>query len=174
MSLGNVDWPSLAHGPASQGRLDRIVVRLPDEKRSCPEKVAVSAEFGVSGDCWRVEIDPNRESQVTLLNIAVARAIAGEAEERLAEFGDNLLVNFDLSEENLPVGMRLCVGTVELEVTAEPHLGCHKFARRFGHEALRLVNQKDLRHLKLRGIHARVMRSGTVRLGDPVVKVQPE
>lgn len=174
MSLGDVDWPSLARAPASQGRLDLIVVRLPDEGRSCPDVVEVSAESGVSGDGWRAEIDPSRESQVTLLNIAVARALAGEGEERFSEFGDNLLVSFDLSETNLPVGMRIRVGSVELEVTAEPHLGCGKFARRFGNEALRLVNQKDLRHLNLRGIHARVTRSGTVRLGDAVLKVQPE
>ena len=93
------------------------------------------------------------------------------AEPRLEEFGDNFLVDLDIGTANLPTGARLRLGEAELEVTSEPHLGCAKFARRFGHAALRIVNRKELVPLKLRGIHARVLKPGRVWLGAPIAKL---
>ena len=50
-------------------------------------------------------------------------------------FGDNLLVELDVSPANLPTGTRLQVGTALCEVTPKPHTGCGKFAARFGQDA---------------------------------------
>ena len=55
-----------------------------------------------------------------------------------------------------------------LEVTPEPHLGCGKYIRRFGVEAMKLANTVEGRELRLRGMHARVIEPATVRRGDPV------
>ena len=52
------------------------------------------------------------------------------------ELGGDL--DLDLSLTNLPPGTRLVLGTAEIEVTAQPHTGCAKFASRFGADALRL------------------------------------
>jgi hypothetical protein len=58
------------------------------------------------------------------------------------------------------VGTRLAVGTAVVEITAEPHLDCGKFSRRFGVDALKFVNSAAGRELNLRGVNARIVRAG--------------
>ena len=78
--------------------------------------------------------------------------------------------DLDLSLENFPAGSLLAVGQAVLEVSQAPHLGCAKFVERFGVEAMRFVNSRAGRQLRLRGMNARVVVSGTVRLGDMAAK----
>jgi len=56
-------------------------------------------------------------------------------------------------------------------VSDEPHLGCAKFAARFGKDAWRFVNSRVGRELRLRGMNARIVVSGTVRHGDAIRKL---
>jgi MOSC domain-containing protein YiiM len=72
---------------------------------------------------------------------------------------------------NLPPGTQLRLGQATIEVTDIPHRGCGKFQSRFGVEALKFVNSAVGRELNLRGINARVVEGGVVRLGDPVAKI---
>ena len=74
--------------------------------------------------------------------------------------GDQLYVDFDLSEANLPAKTRLAVGTAILEVSETPHTGCAKFSARFGSDALRWINPPIGRAHRMRGLNARVMRGG--------------
>ena len=62
--------------------------------------------------------------------------------------------------------LRLALGSAVIEVTAEPHTGCGKFSSRFGEDATKFVNSNDGRRLHLRGINAKVVQSGTIRVGD--------
>ena len=84
--------------------------------------------------------------------------------------GDQLYVDLDLSPANLPPGTRLALGSAVIEVTDQPHLGCAKFAARFGQDAWRFVNSRVGRELRLRGLNARVVVSGSVRTGDAIRK----
>ena len=106
------------------------------------------------------------------LNLMNARAIALIAHDRSrwSLAGDQLLVDLDLSGDNLPPGTRLAVGSALIEVTAEPHTGCAKFVSRFGAEAMKFVNGTVGRQLNLRGINARVVQAGTVTTGDLILK----
>ena len=86
--------------------------------------------------------------------------------------GDQLYVDLDLSFENLPASTRLAIGDAAvIEVTEEPHLGCGKFIRRYGFEALKLVNSAAGRALRLRGLNARVVEPGEIQRGDTVRKL---
>jgi MOSC domain-containing protein YiiM len=107
------------------------------------------------------------------INIMNARAIAllAGTEDRWPLAGDQLYMDLDLSRENLPPGTRLAVGEAVLAVTEQPHTGCKKFSARFGLEALKFVNSPEGRKLNLRGINARVVRPGRIRIGDTVKKV---
>jgi len=102
-----------------------------------------------------------------------ARAIALFAQDRtrwpLA--GDQLYIDLDLAHDNLPPGSRLELGSAVIEVSAEPHTGCGQFVQRFGVEAMKFVNSPLGRQLHLRGINARVIRAGAVRVGDRARKV---
>lgn len=85
--------------------------------------------------------------------------------------GDQLYLDLDLSEANLPAGTRLSIGEAVIEVTHHPHRGCDKFTARFGEPAMRFVNGRLGRELRLRGLNARVVTPGVVRPGDKVERL---
>ncbi|HUG91677.1 MAG TPA: MOSC domain-containing protein [Planctomycetaceae bacterium] len=154
---------------SDHGRLAAIFIRpATDEREELQEAVLTAAE-GVRGDRWKGE-DPR--SQITLMNAAVLDCLARGDRSRWAQAGDQLIVDLDLSEQNLPPGQRLLVGGTLVEVTDEPHTGCGKFAWRFGPEALAFINGTERRHLRLRGCYVKVIADGTVRVGDEIVKVE--
>ena len=106
------------------------------------------------------------------MNARFLEAIAGDA-ERMNLAGDNLVVDLDLDESNLPVGTQLRVGQALIEVTSLPHTGCKKFHGRYGKAALVLANSPEGRVLRLRGLYARVVRGGEIHVGDAVHKETP-
>ena len=53
-------------------------------------------------------------------------------------------------------------------MSEKPHTGCAKFSARFGKDALRFVNSPEGRKLRLRGMNARITKSGTIRVGDSI------
>ena len=85
--------------------------------------------------------------------------------------GDQLIVDLDLSVENLPPGTRLSIGSAVIEISEKPHTGCAKFAARFGQDALRFVSTPRGRDLRLRGVNTRIVQSGTTRVGDVATKL---
>ena len=103
------------------------------------------------------------------MNVRVAELVAGGT-DRMPLAGDQLYIDLDLSVENLPPGSLLAVGQAVLQVSQAPHLGCAKFVERFGAEAMRFVNSRVGRQLRLRGMNACVLVPGAVRLGDLAVK----
>jgi MOSC domain-containing protein YiiM len=167
----------ILRSPKDLGILKAIVIRPESDARLSLAECELSPELGVHGDnwakgCWMSLPDgrPHPDVQVTLMN---ARAIALIAQEEACWplAGDNLLVDLDLSEDNLPPGTRLAVGSTLLEITEVPHKGCRKFAARFGVDATRFVNSRTGLRLHLRGIYARIVERGTVAVGDAVEKV---
>jgi len=63
------------------------------------------------------------------------------------------------------------LGTAVIEVTPPPHTGCKKFVARFGLDAMMFVNSANGRQLCLRGINAKVIKGGIVRVGDQAHKI---
>jgi MOSC domain-containing protein YiiM len=155
--------------PRDGGVLKLIVLRLPGEQRQTPPQALLSAGNGVEGDRWNLKADANPLSQVSVMNARFLEAIAGET-ERMNLAGDNLIVDLDLHDSNLPAGTRLRIGQAVIEVTNQPHTGCSKFERRYGKATRDLVNSPEGCALRLRGLYARVIHGGEVRLGDSVTK----
>jgi MOSC domain-containing protein YiiM len=153
-------------------------VRRPErDEREVVEEGALDPGDGLVGDMWKWRgststpdgaAHPDR--QLTLMNARCIALVARER-ERWPLAGDQLYVDLDLSPENLPPGTRLSVGSAVIEVTDELHTGCAKFTERFGRDAIRFVNSRDGRALRLRGMYARVVDPGTVRQGDAIRKL---
>lgn len=93
-------------------------------------------------------------------------ALVAQTKARWPLAGDQLFLDLDLSDANLPTGSRLAVGEAIVEITAPPHLGCKKFTARFGLEAMRFVNSPVGRELQLRGVNAKVKQGGRIGVGD--------
>lgn len=172
----NAGLDEVRKSPRDEGRVEAIVVRpATDERREMTTcRFAVGA--GADGDRW-VERFPSpplpgmkeQDSQITLMNSRAVRLISG-ARDRWALAGDQLYVDLDLGVENLRPGDRLRAGTVVFEITPMPHNGCRKFASRYGDDALAFVNSPEGKHLHLRGIYARVVEAGEIRVGDAIRK----
>ena len=160
--------------PRTAGTVRLIVRRPAVDEREVVTEAQLDTEEGLVGDTWRARGSlstadgaAHPEAQITVMNARAAAGFAGDV-ERWPLAGDQLYVDFDISEENLPAGTRVVVGDAEIEVSAKPHTGCAKFSGRFGKDALRLVSMPTGRSLRLRGMNARVTRGGTVRVGDRV------
>jgi MOSC domain-containing protein YiiM len=151
--------------PTDDGTVELIVQRPAEDGREVLTRAYFDTAAGLIGDGW-LSRDGDPARQVTVMNARVAALLAPR--ERWPLAGDQLYVDLDLSEANLATGDWLAVGSAVLEITAEPHRGCKKFAERFGVDALRLVNSALGHDLRLRGINARVVRAGVVCPGDAV------
>ena len=163
--------------PGDLGRLE-LIVRRPDyDQRELLDEAELDLEEGLVGDMWcrrpsrhMPDGSPHPDKQVNLINVRAIQLIAG-SRERWPLAGDQLYVDFDLSDDNAPPGTRLAIGTAVLEVTTQPHNGCAKFSERFGADALRFVNTDEGRALHLRGRSTRVVTAGRIRAGDEVKKL---
>jgi MOSC domain-containing protein YiiM len=108
--------------------------------------------------------------QINIMSARVA-ALVAQDKDRWQLAGDQLYLDMDLSAENLPAGTQLAIGSAVIEVTPPPHTGCMKFVSRFGLDAMKFVNSPVGRELHLRGINARVIQAGVVRVGQMVRKL---
>ncbi|MBA2332651.1 MAG: MOSC domain-containing protein [Actinobacteria bacterium] len=168
----------ILRAPRLEGVVRMIVRRPAVDERDVLEECALDLVEGLVGDSWKTrgskrtpDGSSHPEMQLNVMNARVVDLVAAGDPERWALAGDQLYVDLDLSEENLPPGTRLGLGSAVLEVTAEPHTGCAKFHSRFGGPAHRFVNTKAHRHLRLRGLNAKVVQAGTVRRGDSIRKL---
>ena len=168
---------AIRQSPKDEGVLELIVRRPHIGEREVLDEGQLDIVDGLVGDTWSTR--GSRRSKDGLahpdmqLNIMNARVIALVAQdrERWHLAGDQLFMDLDLSGVNLPPGTRLAVGSAVIEVTAEPHTGCQKFVSRFGLDAMMFVNSPVGRELNLRGINARVVKPGTIRVRDVARKV---
>ncbi|HZS16224.1 MAG TPA: MOSC domain-containing protein [Candidatus Dormibacteraeota bacterium] len=164
--------------PAELGSLALVVRRPEVEEREVLAEAVLDPAEGLRGDSWgrrhnrlHPEGRPDPERQLTVMNVRFAALVAVDP-ERIPLAGDQLYVDLDISEANLPPGTRIAIGEeAVVELTEPPHTGCAKFVQRFGVDAQRFVNSPVGRSLRLRGANARVVCGGTIRPGDPVRKL---
>jgi hypothetical protein len=160
--------------PKAEGRLELIVRRPAVNEREILDEGELDLAVGLVGDTWNVRGSSRTEDgsshpdmQLNVMNARATALVAGPV-ERWPLAGDQLYLELDISEANLPAGTRLAIGDAVIEVSAQPHTGCAKFTERFGLEAMRFVNSPEGRELRLRGMNAKVVTPGVIRKGDTV------
>lgn len=170
----------ILRSPKDAGRLELIVRRPRVDEREVLEEAELHPSDGLVGDSWKERGSSRTEDgsahpdmQLNIINVRVISLVA-QVRERWSLAGDQLYLDLDLSRENLPAGTRLAIGDALVEVTPQPHTGCKKFVARFGLEAMKFVNSGVGRELNLRGINARVIRRGVIRVGDSARKINAD
>lgn len=169
-------FPTLETSPKDAGIIELIVCRPVKNERKIIEEAEITTDKGLLGDYWKDKYAEGKEStktQITLVNSRLMSLIAGN-KENWPPAGDQLYVDFDLSTENIPVGQKLALGSdnnVILEISDVPHTGCKKFKSRFGKDATLFINASKRKHLQLRGVNAKVIKSGKISIHDKIQKI---
>ncbi len=162
-------WAQTEQSPQDDGTVELIVRRPAADQREELESATFTAEAGLTGDDWlRRSADP--DAQITLMNSRVIQLLAGD-KSAWAASGDQLFVDLDISQENLPPGTPLQLGEVVMEISTLPHTGCTKFARRFGGSSRKWVMTDEGQLERRRGVYARVTVDGVITVGDRISKL---
>ena len=167
------DLDHVQAAPADQGLIELVVRRPAEGEREILDEGQLDLQLGLVGDRWagRDHTTPSYMlAQLTLISTRVLAAIEPDR-ARWPIAGDQIYVDFDLSEANLPPGSRLAIGSAVVEVTPEPHTGCAKFSARFGSDALRWINSPVGRAHRMRGMNTRIVQAGSVKPGDSIRKI---
>jgi len=167
----------ILRSPKEAGVLKMIVRRPSEDEREVVQSAELDLANGLIGDNWKMrgsrhtsDGSANPDAQITIMNSRTIELLA-QSEERWSLAGDQLFIEMDLSADNLPPGTRLSLGSAVIEVSSAPHTGCKKFAVRYGTDATKFVNSPQGKRLHLRGINAKVIQAGRVRIGDVAKKI---
>ena len=161
----------IRQAPRDRGVLRLIVRRPKANAREVLEEGHLDPARGLVGDAWERRGSPAYpDNQLNIMN-ARAIALVAQSPDRWALAGDQLFIDLDLSADNLPPGSRVALGSAVIEVTEQPHTGCAKFAARFGIDAVKFVNSPEGKQLRLRGLNAKVVVPGVIRVGDVATKL---
>ena len=112
----------LGASPTDDGVVEMIVSRPAVDEREVLQHGVLDTVHGLRGDNWEARgadtasgsADPLR--QITIMNSRVLTTVAGDR-DRWQLAGDQLIVDLDISIENLPAGTRLQIGEAVAEVT---------------------------------------------------------
>ena len=162
------------------GGILRLIVRRPAVgEREVLDDGCLDIDEGLVGDNWKTrgsgrtkDGHAHPDMQLNVINSRLIDLVSQDP-GRWKLAGDQLFIDLDLSADNLPAGTRLALGSAIIEVTPQPHTGCEKFVQRFGLDAMKFVNSPAGRKLRLRGLNAKVIRAGAIRVGDVVRKCHP-
>ena len=167
----------IRQSPKASGVLELIVRRPQTEAREVLDVGELDLAEGLVGDNWQqrgssrtADGSAHPDMQLTLTS-ARLMALVTEKKKHWPLAGDQLYVDFDLSADNIPPGTRLSIGAAEIQITEPPHTGCKKYAARFGLDALKFISSPEGKQLQLRGVNAKVIRPGAIRVGDVVKKL---
>jgi len=168
----------ILRSPKDEGVLHLIVRRPQEEMREVLQEGQLDLVDGLVGDTWKIrgssrtaDGSSHPDMQLNIMNSRVV-ALVAQDKDRWQLAGDQLYIDLDLSEENMPPGTRLALGSAVIEVTDQPHTGCKKFVARFGMEALKFIESPEGKQLHMRGLNAKVVQPGTIRVGDVAKKLK--
>ncbi len=167
---------ALSPFPSDNGTMEALVIRPEVNGREVVSTVHVVPDGGIVGDNYltrgsskTADGSPHPEGQICMMNINVLDVMCDGDESLRPLAGDQFLVDFDLSTENLPTGTELSIGTATFRVVAKPHNGCQKFSERYGLDARRFSNSDPVQ--RYRGIYIIVLTEGDVSVGDTITKL---
>jgi hypothetical protein len=164
--------PGVLAAPRDGGVTLLFCIRPGTNQRLFPEVLTFTRATGIIGDSeavrpWLTLPDgsPDPRNQVSIMPWQVLDLVWRDR-DRVPHPGDNIAVDMNLTEANLPVGTLLQAGTAVLRVSDEPNDGCVKWKVRAGRAAYDWITDPDHLPLRLRGLYCSVEEDGEMRLGD--------
>lgn len=169
-------YRALPQRPTGEAKVNALCVRPGPEKREERTSIEFDPVRGAIGDRWERKTwlylpdgKPDPRVQLAVCNSCVL-AMIQEATGVHHHPGDTVFTDLDLSEQNLATGSRLRIGSAVVEISDVENDACAKFAVHYGAAVLHWIRLPENRPLRLRGLFARVITGGLVRVDDPVEK----
>lgn len=169
--------PDVLAAPRDDGAIRILCARPRPNARTFPDQLTMTRAAGVDGDFemsrpWLVLPDggPDPRIQVSIMPARVLDLVWRER-DHVAHPGDNIVVDMNLTEENLPAGTLLRAGSAILRISDVPNEGCVKWKVRFGRAAFDWTSAPAHAPLRLRGLFCAVEQDGVVNLGDRIQRL---
>lgn len=131
-----------------------------------PRASVAARKTGLEGDRQRdLEYHGGPDRAVSIYSLELIEKLRGEGHPiAVGTIGENLTLS-GLDWSAIEPGVRLQIGEVEIELTADA-APCRKIAASFSDRVFTRVNQKA--HPGWSRFYARVLKEGTLRVGDRV------
>lgn len=169
--------PHVLAAPRDDAAAEWLCFRPGFNKRTFPDRLTLTRAEGIPGERWLTrpwlrlpDGSPDPRIQVSILPRRVLDAVWLDRENTVHP-GDTIVCDLNMSEENLPVGSLLQVGTAVVRVSDEFNDGCVKWKVRYGRAAKDWITAPGHPPLRLRGILCSIERDGRVALGDRIRKL---
>ena len=162
--------------PRTDAPIAMVCTRPAKNQRHFPAQLTLSRETGVEGDLemsqpW-LKLDdgsPDPRIQVSILPLRVLNLV-WHNRGTVAHPGDTIVADLNTTEESLPAGSLIRVGSAVLRVSDIWNRGCAKWRGRYGNDAYAWTSAQDHKIYRLRGILCSIEQDGTVKPGDLIVK----
>lgn len=169
------DW--VLDAPKDNAPILTLCVRPEEGKREFVRTIEFDPQKGIIGDRWLHKTwmylsdgSPDPRIQVCILGSRVLQLIRTEGSSMIYP-GDNIIADMDFSEENLPVGQELQIGSAILEVSDVFNTACSKWNERHGNDSLKWINLPENKPKRFRGVLAKITHAGTATLNDVIKKI---
>jgi hypothetical protein len=169
--------PSILSAPKDGAIIEQLCFRPDFGTRTYVDEIGATAADGIDGCRWshtpwlkNEDGTGNPHIQVSILQKRILDLVYAPNTDDLHP-GDTMIVDMDLSEENLPIGTILQAGTAQLRVGSHWNNACVKWKVRYGADALDWVREEgNIKH-RLRGVLCEVVTDGVISNGATLTKV---
>ena len=170
--------PYIMNAPKDNASILHLCYRPDYGERCFTDELQLSCEQGVIGDRWLKEANAgsqysgDKRVQVCILPKRILELVwrADDGEDAIYP-GDTIIVDMDLSHENMPIGSQFKIGKAVLEVSDIYNGGCKKWIARYGATSTHWFNRTDNRTKRLRGMLCQIVSDGVIKKGDLLCKI---
>ena len=168
--------PNVLAAPKDNAPIQQLCLRPGVMQRDFVEEMQLTREFGIPGERWNTEPWLKLENgkgdpriQVSILGKRTLDLV-WQDRENSPHPGDSFIADIDFSEENMPTGTLLHIGSAVVRISDKFNNACIKWKDRYGDDALRWVVMPPNRKYRLRGVLCEVVKDGWVKTGDLIRK----
>lgn len=166
--------PGVLSAPKTGGAVEMLCFRPGFGQRDFVSSLTLTRTNGIPGERWGtapwLKLDDGSGHPGIQVSILPRRVLDLVWRDRAGTVhpGDTFVCDLDTSEENLPEGQLLAVGSATLRVSEVWNDGCAKWKVRYGTPAYDWIRAPEHRALRLRGVLCSIERDGVIANGDPV------
>ncbi|MGB0958783.1 MAG: hypothetical protein ACPGVK_00915 [Halocynthiibacter sp.] len=169
--------PHILNAPKDHAMVKWLCYRETYGARAFRDVISLTPQDGILGERWgkapwlkRSDGSPDPRIQVCILPERILDLV-WQDRENIPHPGDTFVADLDMTEANLPVGQRLKIGDVVLEVSDVFNDACVKWKARYGAASRGWINDPAYCQLRLRGVLCQIIEGGDLRLGEKIVKL---